>query len=70
MRDIYPKTKFTGTLEDQRGKSLNIEFYATIDRAAELPHPDGACSEDGAAFEFLAHNVRETPNAQPATDRN
>jgi hypothetical protein len=36
MRDIYPKTKFTGTLEDQRGKSLNIEFYATIDRAAEL----------------------------------
>ncbi|QUN41394.1 hypothetical protein KEH56_18905 (plasmid) [Burkholderia cenocepacia] len=57
MRDIYPKAKFTGTLEDQRGKSLNIEFYATIDRAAELHIQMEPVPEDGAAFEFVAHNV-------------
>ncbi|MBR8282669.1 hypothetical protein [Burkholderia vietnamiensis] len=57
MRDIYPKTKFTGTLVDQRGKSLNIEFSATIDRAAELHIQIEPVPEDGAAFEFVAHNV-------------
>ncbi|HEM7901572.1 TPA: hypothetical protein U2L33_005699 [Burkholderia cenocepacia] len=56
MSDIYPKTKFTGSLVDQRGKSLNIEFYATIDRAAELHIQIEPVPEDDAAFEFVAHN--------------
>ncbi|MGP8491517.1 hypothetical protein ACT2FY_36635 [Paraburkholderia fungorum] len=34
--DIYPETKFFGTLVDQRRKQLDVEFFALIDKAGEL----------------------------------
>ncbi|WP_186075125.1 HEPN domain-containing protein [Burkholderia gladioli] len=56
MRNIYPKAKFTGALVDQRGKSLNVEFYAAIDQAADLHIQIEPVPENAVTFEFVAHN--------------
>ncbi|VVD62854.1 hypothetical protein PPN31114_00193 [Pandoraea pneumonica] len=54
--EIYSDTKFVGTLADQRGRQLSIEFFVRIDNAGELHLRFESISEPGIAFELVAHN--------------
>lgn len=56
ISNIYPETRFVGTLEDQRGRRLHVGFIAFIDNAGELHVRIDPLSEGGASVEFVDHS--------------